>query len=104
VLAITLMFSYSSVMFTEGLAVFAPRAAGAMLFGAVIIAVVSALFGAVRGIVSLRRTINGNNRNHDRCHAIHPGDIGIGRTGLSPRSSHYFSIDRSCRTRFFPAI
>ncbi|MFT5369397.1 MAG: SulP family sulfate permease [Candidatus Latescibacterota bacterium] len=53
VLAVTFMFSYSAVMFTEDLAVLVPRATGAMLFGAVIIAVISALFGAIRGTVAL---------------------------------------------------
>jgi len=53
VLAITFMFSYSAVIFTEELAVFIPRATGQMLFGAVVIGLIVALFGQLRGTVAL---------------------------------------------------
>ena len=53
ILAITFMFSYSAVIFTEDLAVFIPRAAGGMLFGGVVIASVLAIFGRFRGAVAL---------------------------------------------------
>jgi len=53
ILAITFMFSYSAVMFTEDLAIYVPRATGGMLFGGVVIAVMVSLFGAIRGAVAL---------------------------------------------------
>jgi SulP family sulfate permease len=53
ILAITFMFSYSAVIFTEDLAIFIPRAAGGMLFGGVVIAIVLAVFGGIRGAVAL---------------------------------------------------
>ena len=52
ILAITFMFSYSAVMFTEDLAIYVPRATGGMLFGGVVIAVMVSLFGAIRGAVA----------------------------------------------------
>jgi SulP family sulfate permease len=53
VLSITFMFSYSAVIFAEELAVFIPRATGQMLFGAVVISLIVALFGQLRGTVAL---------------------------------------------------
>ena len=53
VLSITFMFSYSAVIFTEELAVFIPRATGQMLFGAVVIGLLVALFGQLPGTVAL---------------------------------------------------
>jgi len=53
VLAITFMFSYSAVIFTDELSSFVPRATGNMLFGAVVISLVVAIFGALRGAVAL---------------------------------------------------
>jgi len=53
ILAITFMFSYSAVMFTEDLAIYVPRSTGGMLFGGVVIAVMVSLFGAIRGAVAL---------------------------------------------------
>ena len=53
ILAITFMFSYSAVIFTDELSSFVPRATGNMLFGAVVISLVVAIFGALRGAVAL---------------------------------------------------
>jgi len=53
ILAITFMFSYSAVIFSDELAPFVPRLTGSMLLGAVIISVVVGLFGAIRGTVAL---------------------------------------------------
>lgn len=53
ILAITFMFSYSAVIFSDELAPFVPRLTGSMLLGAVIVCVVVGLFGAIRGTVAL---------------------------------------------------
>ena len=53
ILAITFMFSYSALIFSDELSSFVPRATGNMLFGAVVISLAVAVFGAFRGAVAL---------------------------------------------------
>lgn len=53
ILAITFMFSYSALIFSDELSSFVPRATGNMLFGAVVISLAVAVFGALRGAVAL---------------------------------------------------
>jgi sulfate permease, SulP family len=53
VLSVTFMFSYSAVIFTGDLASYVPRATGQMLFSAVVISIIVALFSQFRGIVAL---------------------------------------------------
>lgn len=53
ILGVIFMFSYTAVIFVEGLAGFVPIGTGFMLFGAIVTSTILALFGTLKGVIAM---------------------------------------------------